>query len=112
MQINTKYNIGDKVLVYNQYDTLTPVTIKAVAVRLFEQEKPTIIYRVKFEDLRELQEYYEDSLYTNVEEVIAAEKRDEQIDLKQAAERFSGELEFIKRKYSKKYEYLEEYGKV
>lgn len=105
MHIDTKYNIGDKTLVYDYWGDIVWASIFSISVEVSRDFETSIIYKVRF-DNGKYEQYYESSVYANIQEVITKEEKEEQTEIKRTKEGFNDKIDAIKEKYAKKYKYL------
>ena len=105
MHIETKYNIGDKVLVYDYWGDIVQASISSISVEISRYFETSIIYKVRF-DNGKYENFYESTVYANIQEVIAKEEKEEQTEIKRTKEGYNDKIDAIKERYAKKYEYL------
>ena len=80
-------------------------SIFSISVEISREFETSIIYKVRF-DNGKYEQFYEVSVYANIQEVITKEEKEEQTEIRLTNEGYVNKIDAIKERYAKKYKYL------
>ena len=107
MHIDTKYNIGDNIIILNYYGFIIYGTVESLQTKLDTEGNPIISYHIRFDD-NDIDWADEDFVYANIQEIIEKEKEREKDEIRLEMERHDEKLHEIEERHTIRYNYLNE----